>query len=258
MNGAFEIGAAALRAEQRALETHANNVANINTPGFKRQDNSFSEVVARTGEGTMADNATTGAPSDLTGSGVRLARQQMLFAQGEMRATGNALDLGIDGKGLIELLGPRGETMLWRGGRLRVNDDGMLATDGGIPLAANITVPYDATALRIAADGVVSAETADGEALELGQIGLVSISHASAVERLDGGLLRLLPAARASDMIAGEDGAGLFVQGSIEESNVDLTEEMVQMMIVQRAYAANAQVMQAADQLASITNNLKR
>jgi flagellar basal-body rod protein FlgG len=257
MNGAFAIGAAALRAEQQAMETHANNVANVNTPGFKKAQNRFTEVMAETSDAAIEARALAGRQGN-GGGGVRVSQDHMLFDQGNLRPTGRALDLAIDGRGFIELLGARGQALLWRGGTLRVNEDGQLATATGIPLRTTIAVPLDAAALTIAADGVVTSQTSSGETIELGQIALVTIEHEGAVEQLDGGLLRLLPDASVTDVVAGEDGAGRFVQGSIEESNAELTEEMVQMMIVQRAYAANAQIVQAADQLASITNNLKR
>jgi len=264
VNAAFEVGAAALRAEQRALEIYANNVANVNTPAFKRTEARFSEVLANRMEetGGIAPAAPAGTLSAgvlaQAGSGVRVTGQDMIFAQGALRATGNALDLAIDGQGFLELMGPNGETLLWRGGRLRVNEDGLLATASGTALRAGIIVPADAEALSISAEGIVSVRTADQEALEIGQLDLVRVEHEGALERLDDGLFRAADGAKLIDARAGEDGAGLFAQGQVEESNVELTEEMVRMMVVQRAFAANAQVIQAADQFASITNSLKR
>lgn len=257
MSYALEIAAASLRAEQRALETLANNVANINTSGFKRVETDFAEVVARTSQASNL-GASTGVLSGSSSVGVRVEERAMLFDQGEMRVTGSALDIAINGRGFIELMGPRGQSFLWRGGALRVNDDGLLAADNGMALRALASVPQDAVELSIAADGVISARTSDNELVEVGQIRLVSIDHEDAVERLDGGLLRLNENAIALEGVAGEDGLGRLSQGMIEESNVDLSTEMVQMMIVQRAFAASAQVIQAADQLASITNNLRR
>lgn len=254
MNGAFEVGAAALRAEQRALEMHANNVANVNTPSFKRTDPRFAEVLARTAEGT--DAPPTG-PMPASG-GVRVVPNEMLFTQGALKASGNMLDLAIDGLGMIELMGPGGSTLLWRGGRLRVNDDGLLATADGMPLRAGVIVPGDTEGLAIATDGVVTAQTSTGEAVEIGQIGLVRTDNEAGLERLDNGLYRALDGTRLSDARPGEDGAGTLAQGSVEQSNVELTAEMVAMLTVQRAFAANAQMVQAADQLASITNGLKR
>lgn len=253
MNAAFEVGAAALRADQRALEIHANNIANVNTPSFKRTDARFAEV--------LADNIAAPGQTPTVqqaGGGIRVVPFEMLFAQGNLRATGNPLDLAIDGQGFVELIGHGGETVFWRGGTMRVNEDGLLATAGGQALRAGIVVPQDAEALTIARDGVVSVRTSTDEEIEIGQIGLVRVEHEGALERLDNGLMRAAEGARLIDASAGEDGAGSLVQGSIEESNVELSEEMVRMLMLQRAFAANAQVLQAADQLASITNNLKR
>lgn len=257
MSSALEIAAASLRAEQQALEALANNVANINTTGFKRVEADFSQVMARTAQ--SADIApSTGADNSPNAVGVRFDQRAMIFEQGEMRETGSALDVAIDGRGFIELMGPRGQSYLWRGGTLRVNEDGMLATESGMPLRALANIPQDAVELSIAADGIITVRTSAEEQIEVGQIRLVSIDHEDAVERMDRGLLRLREETRATEGIAGEDGFGRFSQGMVEESNVDLSSEMVQMMIVQRAFAASAQVIQAADQLASITNNLRR
>lgn len=254
MSGALEIGAAALRAEQRALEIHANNIANINTPSFKRIDPRFAEVVARN-----AENAHVPLPGQLALSGgVRVVPIEMLFTQGELKSTGDPLDLAINGLGMIELAGPDGTSALWRGGRLRVDENGLLAAANGMPLRAGLTVPADAVALAIAADGAVTARTSTGEVVEIGQIELVRTDDESAIERLDNGLYRAADGVRLIDARPGEDGVGVLVQGSIEQSNVDLTAEMVSMLMVQRAFSANAQIVQAADQIASITNSLKR
>lgn len=256
MNGAFEVGAAALQAQQRALEVHANNIANVNTPSFKRTEARFAEVLARSAEGVEANAPKSPALTSL--GGVRMVPGEMLFAQGTLKPSGNALDLAIDGRGFVELAGPGGETLYWRGGRLRVNEDGLLATLAGIPLQAGLVVPTDAEELTIAQDGVVSVRTATDESIEIGQISLVRPELESAFERLDGGLYRASEDARLIDARPGEDGAGRIVQGSVEQSTVELSAEMVEMLMVQRAFAADAQIVQAADQLASITNTLRR
>jgi flagellar basal-body rod protein FlgG len=168
------------------------------------------------------------------------------------------MDLAISGRGFVELMGPRGQTMLWRGGALSIQEDGLLATQDGIALRALITVPADATDLRIDAAGAVTAHGADGADLQLGAIELVRLADMSAIETLDAGLYAVGESAQLTRLPAGEEGSGVFVQGAIEQSNVELNDEMVRLMIVQRSYAANAQVVQAADQLASITNSLRR
>ena len=256
MNGAFHIGAIGLDAQQRALDTLANNISNINTPAFKRSTVRFSEILATHPDSGIV-RADLGA-SLVTTAGVRSDAMFLLDEQGRLQSTGRAMDVAVDGAGFIELMGPGGRSLLWRGGTLKVGEDGMLASAAGLTLRAAITVPSDATAIEIGADGVVRARTGENEAVELGQIMLVRIEDPAAVERLDGGLYRVADPSRVIEAQPGEDGTGLLVQGAVEGSTVELTAEMVQLMLVQRAYAANAQIVQAADQLMALANGLKR
>jgi flagellar basal-body rod protein FlgG len=256
MNGAFYVGAVGLDAQQKALETIAGNISNVHTPGFKRSGVQFAEILAgRPAEGAVA----SGLATDPAGAGVRAEILVMLDQQGQIESTGRPMDLAVDGRGFIELMGPGGETLLWRGGALKVGEDGLLGTVQGLALKAAVAVPADASEVRIGADGVVRAVTGEGgEAVEIGQIMLVKVDDPTALRRLDGGLYAVADEARLSDAQPGEDGSGRLVQGAIERSNVELTTEMVQLMLVQRAYAANAQIVQAADQLMGIANGLKR
>ena len=247
MSDAFEIARVGMGAQDRALNVLAANIANVNTPSFKCIDASFSAMV-------MAD-MQTGA---MHTAGVRMDATPSFTVQGEMQATNNPLDLAIDGEGFIELLGPGGEVHLWRGGRLAISPDGSLMTAEGQMLRAAISVPFDATTLSIADDGLVTAMTAQGDPLELGAIELVRVTSPSALEPVSGSTLKVLDASMVRSSPAGEEGAGRLRQGMIERSNVDLNDEMVSLMILQRAYAANAQVLQVADQVISITNNLRQ
>lgn len=235
MNGAFHVGAIGLEAQQRALDTIANNISNMNTPAFKRSDVRFSEILAsRTDTGSV--RADLGNRSAST-AGVVSAPNFMVNDQGKVETTGRPMDIAIEGQGFIELMGPGGQTLLWRGGTLKIGEDGLLATADGMPLKASITVPTDAAKIELGADGIVRAITGDGaEGVEIGQIMLVKVEDSSLLERLDGGLYRAADSARLIDAQPGEDGTGLLVQGAIERSNVELTSEMVQLMLVQRAY----------------------
>ena len=255
MNGAFYVGATGLQAQERALQLLANNIANMNTTAFKRSDVRFAEVMASRRDPTAASDPAAADPL----AGVRVDDLFTLDAQGEIARTENAMDVAIDGRGFIELMGPGGEALLWRGGTLKVNADGMLATASGLALRAAITVPRNAGAIEIGRDGIVRATTADAaEPVEIGQITLAQVDDAGLVERLDGGVYRLADGAAASEAEAGTDGAGGLVQGALERSNVALNTEMVGLMMVQRAYAANAQIIQASDQLMGSANGLKK
>lgn len=255
MNGAFYVGAVGLQSQQRALDIIASNMANINTPAFKRSEIRFSEVLARRGDTDTPNIVDT----TFDGGGVMVDATAMVNETGPIQTTGHPMDIAIDGQGFIELMGPSGQTLLWRGGTLKVGEDGLLAAANGLALKAAITVPDDASTITIGSDGVVRAKTGDGATpVEIGQIGLVKIEDATTLTRLDGGLYRAGEGARLLDAQAGEEGAGLLVQGGIEGSNVEMTTEMVQLMLVQRAYGANAQILQAADQLMAIANGLRR
>jgi len=257
MNGAFYVGAIGLDSQQRALDNIANNIANINTPTFKRSDMRFSEIMST--QINDLDAPLLQQSQQTVPAGVISEAEFLLFEQGQLRPTGQPNDLAVDGPGFIELLGPSGQIMLWRGGTLKVNEDGMLAATNGMALRALIAVPDDVTEMRIASDGNVTGLTDSGQnTVDIGQINLVKIDDASQLQRLDGGLYSVQDGVPLRESMPGEDGSGLLVQGSIEGSNVQLTEEMVQMMLVQRAFASNAQVLQAADQLMSITNGLRR
>lgn len=257
MSEAYYVGAIAMQTQQRALDTIANNIANVNTVGFKRAQMRFADVVAMPSTTSIDGEPVRAAEAAL--AGVTIDRSLMVDEPGELQQTGNALDIAIQGRGFIEVMGPGGQTFLWRGGALKVDADGQIATAHGLPLKAAITVPTDATALTIGGDGRVTVQLpGDTDATEIGQISLVRVDDSAALQRLDGGLYGVSDETRVSDGTPGEDGLGMLSQGAVERSNVQLTDEMVQLMLVQRSFAANAQILQAADQMMAIANELRR
>ncbi len=257
MNGVFYIGASGLDAQQRALEIVANNIANMNTPAFKRSRAQFSQVIA-TNAPVPADEDSPPANLSPTLMGVRLDTASPDLTQGDLTQTGSPLDVAIDGAGFIQLMGPGGESRLWRGGSLMVNADGYLSAANGMPLQALISVPRGASSLTIGADGRVTAAL-DGvtEPVNIGQIDLVQDVDPSTVTSLSGGLYAPQSEADLVSSTPGTDGTGVLAPGFIEASNVNLANEMVELLLMQRAYSANAQVVQAGDQLMSIANSLK-
>jgi len=255
MNGAFYIGATGLRAQQASADVTAHNLANMNTVAFKRATLSFAELIAAPSPELAATR-----PAEHGLSGVALVDPVQDFAPGNLRQTGNELDLAIRGKGFIELLGPAGQTLLWRGGTLRVNDDGFLAAENGMQLKTMISVPRDTASLRIADTGEVLAYVGtDTTEQTLGRLELVQPRDTRKLHNLGGAIYRLDDTyAGLGTAEAGEEGLGYFAQGFSEASNVELTEEIVSMMVMQRAYAANAKLIQAGDELMGIVNGLKR
>jgi flagellar basal-body rod protein FlgG len=256
MNGAFYIGATGLGAQQRGLDAIANNIANVNTTGYKRSEMRFSEMVARTNTRDETLPVTT-IVSDVL-SGVQATVSPLVFEQGKLKETGKPFDLAISGDGFIEVLGPGGQIWLWRGGSIRVNADGLLETENGLVLKALIDVPADSTSLTIDRNGVVRSLAAGAaDATELGIIALAMPRDPQALLAVGNGYYSVPDGDDLETVLNGEDG-GVLVQGSLETSNVELTTEMVSLLLLQRAYGANAQVVQAGDQLMAIANGLRR
>lgn len=247
MNALFYIGATGLETQQRAVDTIGHNISNLNTPTFKRSTATFSALYASALE----------APA--TPRGVAAHPLRIDHSPGELTPTGDTLDLALRGAGFMALADERGGASLWRGGRLAVNVDGLLATADGRPLAALIAIPADAGDLRIAADGRVSAQLGGaGEEVELGQIDLVVPTDLNVLQAQGEGVYRLPEDAMPMPVHAGQEGAGLFAQGFVETANVELSREMVALMVHQRGYAASARLVQVGDELMALANGLKR
>jgi flagellar basal-body rod protein FlgG len=256
MNGAFYVGALGMDAQQRALDVVANNIANINTTGFKRQVVRFAELAASARDEQDLPIAQTQPSSS---DGVTISASPHVWTQGDISQTGQAMDLAISGNGFLELMGPSGRTLLWRGGTLKVNADGYLATSDGTVLKAMISVPQSATNLTIGSDGIVSAQVDGSTQLrQLGQLELTMVKDPDSLVDDGSGYFEASDPTETYNVSGGEDGGGMFVQGALEGANVQLTNEMVTLMMLQRAYAASAQVVQAGDQLMSIANDLRR
>ena len=257
MNGAFYIAATGLGADQRAIDIVANNIANINTPTFKRSAAQFSALVAPPMGVSRLSPAFTGETGQMMG--VSAQASALDFTQGALQQTGKPLDVAISGQGFIEVLGAGGQIELWRGGSMMVNSDGYLAASNGQALKQMIAVPSDASSVTIGPDGTVQAVTSSSSTpTTIGQISLVMPKDMSAVTATDSGFYTV---ASNSDLVTdtpGENGAGTLVSGSIEGSNVQLNDEMVTLMLLQRAYSANAEVAQAGDQLMATANGLRR
>lgn len=257
MEGAFYIGAVSLDAQQQALGVVANNIANLNTTAFKRQVVQFSELVSPIGN--VANDPTRQSHEATTGAGVSVAGTPRVWAQGPLTQTGQSLDLSIQGDGFLEVLGPAGADMLWRGGTLQVNTDGYLATSDGTTLKAMVSVPQGAQNLTISSTGAVTAQiNGASQTRQIGQLEIALAKNPASLVDQGGGYFEPSDGSGIVSVKPGEEGGGTFVQGSLETSNVQLSDEMVNMLMVQRAYGASAQVVQAGDQLLSIVNNLRR
>lgn len=259
MFDALYIGATGMRSGQLQIDTIAHNLANLNTVGFRRGVAAFSEISAAlssTGDATTVPQAVRNA---LRGAGVS-TQITLSSVGGELRQTNEALDVAIQGAGFFEVIRADGTPAYTRAGKLHVNQDGLLAVADGSALSSRIEIPTDSREVRIAADGRVSVLTGDSaDAVEVGQIELATFSNAAALQAAGGGLYISGDDAGAAQVgTPGELGVGTLRQGFVEASNVQMADELVSMMLAQRAFELNARVVQAADQMLSITNSLYR
>lgn len=254
MIDALHIATTGLRAQQQQIDVISNNVANLQTPGFKRARVNFAEVAWRT------DPTPAGHGAPLVGGGARIATTLPDFTLGEVRMTRNPLDLAIDGRGLLELVDAQGAQFYTRAGQLRLDSEGFLATPGGLRLAQGIQVPPDVVELTIGSDGEVRALFAgETEKTVLGVIELVDFPAPDALLPVGDNLYaRSEGAGEPIQARAGEAGTGRLRQGFLEMANVDLIDEMSALVMAQRAYQLNARLLQASDQVLETINNLRR
>jgi flagellar basal-body rod protein FlgG len=256
---ALYIGATGMHAQQMQVDTIANNLANVNTPSYKKARVSFTELVGR-----QAVAAGTGAgpltPTQSLGSGVAMSSLAKLFETGEIKKTDSAMDVAIQGDGFLEVAMPDGSHAYTRGGTLKVNADGQLATLGGLPLKPGIAIPDNAEAIVISSGGRVQVRLPGQSGLvDVGEVELVRFANVQGLLSQGAGVYRSSEASgEAIGGRAGMDGMGSIVQGALEGSNVKLVEEMVSLMMAQRAYEASVRVVQASDDMLGMINGLRR
>jgi len=256
------IGATGMQAQQAHVDTIANNLANVNTPGFKKSRVGFAELVVAVPQLAPSIGGTEGGAlaEGARGAGVQLAATDRLFDAGDMKKTDSPLDVAIVGDGFLEAALADGSRAYVRGGSLRVNAEGQLATQSGLALKPGINVPEKAESIAIHGSGRIEVRVS-GQAspVDVGQLELVRFANPQSLQALGGGMYRATEA--SGEPIAGragEDGMGTVVQGMLEASNVKLVDEMVNLMVAQRAYEASVKVVQAADDMLGMINGLRR
>ena len=255
---ALYIGATGMYAQQQSVDTIANNLANVNTPGFKKSRVAFSDAVYKAASSnSMAD---PGSDSTILGMGTLVSSKAKSFVPGEIKQTGGPLDIAIQGNGFFEVQLPDGSSAFTRHGALQVNKDGLLGTSEGYPLKQQLQIPTEALETIVDATGKVSTRMSNEKTLvEVGQIELTAFSNPGSLDPI-GENLFVLSERSGQPLVAkpGEEGLGRLAQGYLESSNVQLAEEMVNLVLAQRAYELNAKVIQTSDEMLSISNNLRR
>ncbi|WLQ17305.1 flagellar basal-body rod protein FlgG [Hahella aquimaris] len=261
MHGALWVSKTGLAAQDTALKTISNNLANVNTTGFKRDRAVFQDLlyqIKRQPGGQSSQD--TQLPSGLQlGTGVRVVGTQKVFSEGNLEVTEQPLDIAINGRGFFQILMPDGTISYTRDGQFHLNSDGDVVTANGFPLEPGITVPDGALHLTISTDGVVSVTVAGTAApTQIGNINTVDFINPAGLEAIGNNLFRETAASGdPQEGTPGLAGLGTVEQGMVETSNVEIVEEMVNMITTQRAYEMNAKVVTTADQMLQyITQNL--
>lgn len=253
------IGATGMNAQQVNVETTANNLANVNTPAFKKGRVVFEDLVYRE-IGRASSIADDPREPLRMGLGVGVSGVGKIFTEGEIKKTDNPLDVAIRGKGFLEVALPDGSAGYTRAGTLIVDRDGFLATADGHQLRPLIQIPSDATSIVIDSKGKVTAALpGEQERAEIGQIELATFINVGGLNPLGDNLFSSTE--KSGDPLIGkpgDEGFGTLVQGFLEASNVRLVEELVNLIVAQRAYEINSKVVQASDDMLGIINNLRR
>jgi len=249
--------------QQLNVDTISNNLANVNTTGFKKSRVNFQDLLYETIQpaGTELNTGATIPEGIQVGHGVRPAAIAKVFTQGNLIQTGNDTDIVIEGDGFFQIELPDGRTAYTRDGNFKVDADGNIVTADGFPLIPALTLPQDYLSLVVSSDGNVSVTTGDGAPpAVLGQINLADFINPSGLDaRLGRNLLLETEASGAPiESQPGLDGLGTLEQGFLENSNVQVVEEIVNLIIAQRAYEANSQVVQTSDEMLQVANNVRR
>ncbi|MDI3543383.1 MAG: flagellar basal-body rod protein FlgG [Candidatus Atribacteria bacterium] len=254
--------ATGMQAKQMDMDVIANNLANVNTTGFKKSRVDFQDlmyqVVRVQGSPTSPD---TQVPSGIEiGLGVRPGAVQKMFSQGNIYETSNPLDVVIEGDGFFQILTPDGTIAYTRDGSFKLDAQGRMVTSDGFPLEPPITIPEGAESVTIAQDGTVTVKMpGEMEPQEVGVVELARFINPAGLLSI-GRNLYLATASSGEPQVGtpGLDGFGTLAQGFLETSNVQIVEEMVKMITAQRAYEINSKAITTADEMMSIANNLKR
>ncbi|HFD12084.1 MAG TPA: flagellar basal-body rod protein FlgG [Crenotrichaceae bacterium] len=261
MNQALWIAKTGLDAQQTRMAVVSNNLANVNTTGFKRGravfEDLFYQNIRQVGAQSSQD---TQIPSGLSlGTGVRTVATDKLHTQGNMIQTGNSLDIAVEGRGFFQILQPDGTMAYSRDGNFKVDSQGQIVTSNGYTLQPAITVPEDALSLTIGIDGVVSATTpGTATPTQLGNIQLADFINPTGLQPVGKNLYIESAASGApSASTPGLNGVGTVLQGALESSNINVVEELVNMIETQRAYEMNSKVISATDRMLQyVSNNL--
>jgi flagellar basal-body rod protein FlgG len=254
--------ATGMQAQQLTLDVVSNNLANVQTAGFKRSRVDFQDLVYEILQAPGAASAQgQEIPSGFqVGHGSRAVATQRLFTKGDLQQTGNTLDLAIEGDGFFQIQQPGGDIAYTRAGAFKKDSQGRMVTSDGFTLDPEITLPQNATSVTVGVDGTVSVTIAgQQQPQQVGTIQLARFTNPAGLQSLGRNLF--IPTQASGDATQGtpgQDGLGTLIQGFVESSNVNVVEEMVGLIVTQRAYEINSRAIRTADEMMQTANNLVR
>jgi len=256
---ALAIAATGMNAQQTNLEVIANNIANINTTGYKRARAEFSDLIYQVDRLQGVPNRANAniVPEGVSvGLGVKTAAVRNVHIQGSLTSTGNSYDLALTGKGWFQIEGADGQTLYTRSGAFNINGTGQLVTVDGFTVQPEINLPADAVEVIVNKSGQVFARL-DGQLdlQELGQLQLATFSNEAGLAPLGDNLFQETVASGPANVgVPGDPGYATIEQGYLEASNVDPVKEITELISAQRAYEMNSKVIQAADEMAAVVS----
>jgi len=257
---AFSTSATGMAAQQTMVDTIANNLANINTNGFKKVQVNFEDLLYYKMQpaGRETTSGVVAPGSVEIGSGVRQASTTRVFSPGEMSATERPLDVAIQGDGFFMVSMPSGETNYTRDGALMVDANGALVTSAGYIIEPQITLPQDTTAVSVGVDGTVTVESPSGTS-PVGQIQLAKFINPEGLSSEGGNLYSETEASGTATISnPGEGGTGSLLNGHLEKSNVQMVTELVNLITAQRAYEINSKAIKSGDSMLQTATQLVR
>lgn len=253
--------ATGMDAQQVNLDTISNNIANVNTSGFKRSKVEFQDLLyqdRRQSGGQTASGGTVPTGVSL-GNGTRVVSTSKVFTQGQLTQTGEEMDMAINGNGFLQVEADDGSTVYTRDGSLKRSSTGEIVTSDGKVVTGLGTIPTEAVSIYAAPNGQLTFTMADGTTQQGGQIQLARFPNSGGLRALGGNIFQQTDASGQAEIgTPGENGFGSIEQGYLEMSNVNVVQEMVNMIVAQRAYEINSKAIQSSDSMLGIVNGLKR
>ena len=258
----LQIAATGMAAQQLRVEVISNNIANMSTAAYRPRTAEFSDLMYQQHltPGTITSQVGTVVPAGIQlGTGVKPSSVSMEITQGGLRETSSELDLAIDGTGFFEVTLPSGESAYTRDGKLNRSPDGEIVTMDGFPLADGIIIPEEARSISISRDGeVVAYFDGESDGQPIGNISLVRFINEKGLEAMGDNMFRQTEASGPpNQLVAGTEGMGLIRQGYLEESGVDVVQEISELIEAQRGYELNSKVITAADEMLAATTRLR-